>query len=110
MPDLYRQIGILYKVIGQLESASDPRSTILRPAWWALPSRWMCSLYCSWFSLPLSVWLSTGSVGLYLYWQALSFAACLVEKLTPDEQPAFELIAAGSKIAAKCCPVEGAAR
>jgi hypothetical protein len=109
MPDLYRQIGILYKVIGQLESASSPRSTILRPAWWSLPSRWICSLYCSWFSLSLSFWLSTGSVGQFLYWQALSAMVCLVEKLTPDQRPAFIQIA-GGKITAEYRPVEGAAR
>jgi hypothetical protein len=109
MPDLFHQIGTLYKVIGQLESASDPRSTILRRAWWSLPSRWICSFYCSWFSIPMSVWLSTGSVGLFLYWQALSVAASLVEKLTPQQKPSFVLIAAG-KITAECCPVEGAAR
>ncbi len=109
MPDLYHQIGTLYKVIGQIESASDPRSTILRPAWWALPSRWIGSLYCSWFSLPLSFWLSTGSVGQFLYWQTLSAVVCLVEKLTPDQRPAFIHIA-GGKISAEVCPADVAAR
>jgi len=109
MPDLYQQIGTLYKVIGQIESASDPRGTILRPAWWSLPSRWICSLYCSWFSLSLSGWLATGSVGQFLYWQALSLMAGLIEKLTPDQRPAFVLIA-GGKITAEYCSAEGAAQ
>ncbi len=107
MPDLYNQIGTLYKVIGQIESASVPRLATQRPAWWSIPGRCICSLYCSWFSLPLSVWLSTGSVGLSLYWQALSAAACLVEMLTPNQRPASLPIAVG-KITAECCPVEGA--
>jgi len=109
MPDLYRQIGTLYKVIGQLEPASGLSRATQRPAWWALPNRWISSLYCSWFSIPLSIWLSTGSVGLSLYWQTLSIAACLVEKLTPNQPPAVAQIADG-KITAEYCPAEGAAR
>jgi hypothetical protein len=37
----------------------------------------------------LSVWLSTGSIGLFLYWQVLSSVACLVEKLTIKRKLAF---------------------
>ena len=46
-----------------------------------------------WLSLPLAIWLSNGWIGLLLYWQALSGAACLLEKLTSGKQPALPLIA-----------------
>jgi len=39
-----------------------------------------------WFSLPLSIWLSTGWIGLFLHWQALPGAACLLEKLTRKQE------------------------
>ena len=121
MPDLYSQIGALYKVIVQLDSASDARRTTQRTAWWNVSGRWICTCYCLWFSLPLSIWLSSGWIGLLLYWQALSGAACLVEKLTRKQRPVFASLAAGETIAEYCpvteyqpvaeyCPQEGAAR
>jgi len=33
-----------------------------------------------WFSLPLSIWLTTGWVGLIFHWQAISKMACRMEK------------------------------
>jgi hypothetical protein len=44
----------------------------------------MDCFYCLslWFSLPLAIWLSSGWVGLLLHWQALSGAACLLEKIS----------------------------
>ena len=42
-----------------------------------------------WISLPLAIWLSSGWAGLLLHWQALSGAACLMEKLTRGREPAF---------------------
>jgi hypothetical protein len=42
-----------------------------------------------WFSLPLSIWLSSGWVGLLLNWQALSGAACLLEKITCKQESTF---------------------
>ena len=35
-----------------------------------------------WLSLPIAIWLSNGWIGLLLHWQALSGAACLLEKIT----------------------------
>ncbi len=102
VPDLFTQIGTLYRVIGQFRPAPDSgyrREThlcirggnppfdgaIARNAWRNVAHRF----YCLWFSLPLSIWLSSGSIGLLLYWQALSGAACLLEKLTGKPQLAL---------------------
>jgi hypothetical protein len=45
----------------------------------SLPRRLMDCFYsvCYWFSLPLSIWLTTGWIGLILHWQVL-----------PSERPA----------------------
>lgn len=107
MPDLKFQIGVLYKAIGQLESASEARGPVPPPAWWNISGRWICTCYCLWFSLPLSIWLSSGWIGLFLYWQVLSGAACMVEKFTRKQKPAFADVAAGPTHA-EYCPVEGA--
>jgi hypothetical protein len=42
--------------------------------------------YCLslWFSLPLAIWLSSGWIGLILNWQALSGAACLLKRFSPN--------------------------
>jgi hypothetical protein len=32
-----------------------------------------------WFSLPLSIWLSNGWIGLVFHWQAISKMACQME-------------------------------
>ena len=45
----------------------------------------MDCFYCLslWFSLPFAVWLANGGwVAILLHWQALSGAACLLEKAT----------------------------
>ncbi len=46
--------------------------------------RLMDCFYCLslWISLPLAIWLSSGWIGLLIHWQALSGAACLLEKAT----------------------------
>ncbi|MDR3771858.1 MAG: hypothetical protein P4L26_00845 [Terracidiphilus sp.] len=52
--------------------------------------RLMDCFYCLslWLSLPLAIWLSSGWIGLLVNWQALSGAACLLEKATQKaEQP-----------------------
>jgi hypothetical protein len=46
---------------------------------------WFCCLSL-WFSLPLSIWLSTGWIGLFLHWQVMPGAACLFEKLTRRQE------------------------
>jgi hypothetical protein len=99
MPNLAAQIETLYRVIGQLPGQSvsgDPRlprseahSFSSPQSGRSIPARWLCSFYCLWFSLPLSVWLSSGWFGLLLYWQALSGVACLVEKFTRKPSFAF---------------------
>jgi hypothetical protein len=111
MPDLNFQIDVLLRVIGQIESASESRrdGDAPRPAGHTISGRWISTFYCHWFSLPLSIWLSSGSIGLFLYWQALSSAACLVEKFSRKQPPVFAAIAAGVTNA-EYCPVEGAAR
>jgi hypothetical protein len=35
-----------------------------------------------WFSLPLSIWLSTGWIGLIFHWQAIAGRACQAEVAT----------------------------
>jgi len=53
--------------------------------------RLMDCFYCLslWFSLPLSIWLASGWVGLILHWQALSGAACLLQRITQKREPVF---------------------
>jgi hypothetical protein len=46
-------------------------------------------LYCLsdfslWFSLPLSIWLSTGWVGLIFQWHSIARTACHVESSAGD--------------------------
>jgi hypothetical protein len=121
MPDLYSQIGALYKVIVQIDSASNTRRTERPYRWWRVSGRSICTCYCLWFSLPLSIWLSSGWIGLLFYWQVLSGAACLVEKFTRKQQPALAARTAGDTVAEygavaeycpipEYCPAEGTAR
>lgn len=46
-----------------------------------------CSDLLLWFSLPLSIWISTGWVGLIFHWQAFSPRACPVEVVSGDRMP-----------------------
>ena len=48
-----------------------------------------CNCLFLWLSLPLAIWLSSGWIGLLLQWQALSGAACLLEKITHIQEPVF---------------------
>jgi hypothetical protein len=43
-----------------------------------------------WFSLPLSIWLTTGWVGLIFHWQAISKMACQVEKTPVDAKSGLQ--------------------
>ncbi|MGA7343418.1 MAG: hypothetical protein WBE72_13210 [Terracidiphilus sp.] len=121
MPELTTQIGILYRVIGQLQAASDSgrqdasylhmegKTTVFdcaRPpqTWRNVSVRWLCSFYCLWFSLPLSIWLSSGWFGLLLYWQTLSGAACLVERFSRGQRLA--LAAIGARNAEAACAAD----
>src|SRR5580658_5889564 len=94
MPSLAAQIETLYRVIGQLpqrdsgnrrdpihsrQGACATHQVSSRQSGRSAPARWLCSFYCLWFSLPLSVWLSSGWFGLLLYWQVLSSVACLTD-------------------------------
>ncbi len=60
--------------------------------------RLMDCFYCLslWLSLPLAIWLGNKSwIGSLLHWQALSGAACLLEKMTGRQiapQPQIETI------------------
>jgi hypothetical protein len=49
---------------------------------------WVCCLSL-WLSLPVSIWLSTGWIGLFLHWEALSRATCLLERLTRKRKWSF---------------------
>jgi hypothetical protein len=40
-----------------------------------------------WFSLPLSIWLTTGWVGLIFHWQAISKMACQMEDVPHEAKP-----------------------
>jgi hypothetical protein len=106
MLDLSTQIETLYRVIGQIRPASDPnirrdaqlerpvlRQTpdqgalrlhngATRPTGRAGSIRWTFKFYCFWFSLPLTVWFSSGWIGLFVYWRALSCTARLVDFLS----------------------------
>jgi len=42
--------------------------------------------YRLWFSLPLSIWVSTGWIGLFLHWQVLPGVVGLLEKLTRKQE------------------------
>ncbi|HEX4032274.1 MAG TPA: hypothetical protein VHX20_18055 [Terracidiphilus sp.] len=111
MPDLSQQIGVLYKVIGQLEPASDASGEIRRSAASGRASRpgsrlWIRACYCLWFSTPLTAWLIGGQLGLFLYWHTLSLTAWLAEKLTP-RQPLNRAAVVAGKMAADFCPLEG---
>jgi hypothetical protein len=46
---------------------------------------WFCCL-SFWFSLPLSIWLSNGWIGLLLHWQALPRAVGLLEKFLRKQE------------------------
>ena len=40
-----------------------------------------------WFSLPLSIWLTTGWIGLIFHWQAISKMVCQVENASRERKP-----------------------
>ncbi len=42
--------------------------------------------FCLWFSLPLSIWLSMGWVGLIFCWQAIPVAACRMERMPSEDR------------------------
>ncbi len=103
MPELSAQIETLYRVIEQIRPESEPRprrlaqlqppalrqapqqgafhlhSGVHRLSRRAASVRWIFTFYCLWFSLPLSVWFSSGWIGLFFYWRTLSGAARLVD-------------------------------
>jgi hypothetical protein len=114
MPDLSEQIGVLYKVIGQLEPESDalggiPRLAVSGHRLGCASRSWIRTCYCLWFSTPLTAWLNGGQIGLFLYWHTLSIAAWLAEKLTPRQRTARTAVSTG-KMTAEFCPLEGAAQ
>lgn len=46
--------------------------------------------FCLWFSLPLSIWLTTGWIGLIFHWQAIAKAACQMERGPSEGVAALE--------------------
>ena len=118
MPDLSSQIETLYRVICQSRpiSGTGPqrgssvlplRNAKLCESQAQKNSRWSvsCRFYCLWFSLPLSIWLNSGWIGLLFYWQVLSGAACLLEKLTGKRKPVLASVQP-SDGDALCSPIE----
>lgn len=103
MQDLSTQIETLYRVIGQLRPQNEPANEpgagrnahslelVAQPAprqherhrasvtSRGAQVRWIFKFYCLWFSLPLSVWFSSGWIGLFFYWRALSGTARLID-------------------------------
>ena len=73
--------------------------------------RLMDCFYCLslWFSLPLSIWLASGWIGLILHWQALSGAACLLQRVTQKREPFFTGSGAASQGDATCAVVKSEA-
>jgi len=67
--------------------------------------RLMDCFYCLslWFSLPLSIWLASGWVGLILHWQALSGAACLLQRITQKTGARFLRVGGLSRRRNMCC-------
>ena len=78
-----------------LAEEDDPRNLAVRfPLSWSATflgralgrlMGWFCCLSLR-FSLPLSIWVSTGWFGLFLHWQALPRAVGLLEKLTRKQE------------------------
>ena len=78
-----------------LAEEDDPRNLAVRfPLSWSATflgralgclMGWFCCLSLR-FSLPLSIWVSTGWFGLLLHWQALPRAVGLLEKLTRKQE------------------------
>jgi hypothetical protein len=55
----------------------------------------MDCFYCLslWFSLPFAIWLANGGwIAILLHWQALSGAACLLEKTTGPREIHFPVV------------------
>jgi len=126
MPDLSIQIGTLYRIIGEIDSganaAARPDRSFSRQeaATFSVGStqplvqgfvkvRWICKFYSLWFSLPLSIWLSSGWIGLLLYWQVLSGVACLVEKLMRRSTPETKQLGAREQ-ESSCSAIQHEAR
>lgn len=117
MPDLSSQIETLYRVICQSGPASSAglqrganfpsQDSALHSGRTPQDSRWSvsCRFYCLWFSLPLSIWLTSGWIGLLFYWQVLSGAACLLERLSGKRKPALASVQSSDGDAI-CSPIE----
>jgi hypothetical protein len=58
---------------------------------------WFCCLSL-WASLPMTIWLNSGWIGLLIHWQALSRVACLLQSAMISLQPAFSTVASGTEI------------
>jgi len=82
----------VWRITHLLAEEDGPWDLIVRLRAWlgaSIFGRLMDCFYCLslWVSLPLAIWLSSGTVGLLVHWQALSGAACLLEKATQRFQP-----------------------
>ena len=60
-----------------------------------------------WFSLPLSIWLSTGWIGLIFHWRANSKMVCQVENAPQDAAPRGEQYVGPLMFEMTCAPETG---
>ena len=82
----------IWRITHLLAEEDGPWDLIFRMRAWlgaSIFGRLMDCFYCLslWVSLPFAIWLSGGWIGLLVHWQALSGAACLLEKATQTIQP-----------------------
>lgn len=77
---VWRMTHLLAEEDGPWDLVAGVRAALGDGFW----GRLMDCFYCLslWFSLPISIWLASGWMGMLLHWQALSGAACLLEKAT----------------------------
>jgi|GEM_PF-6574644 len=79
----------LRRITAAEHARSDlPAQSYLKPRFEMLTRLRFCFSDLSlWFSLPLSVWLSSGWIGVIFHWQAITAMACPVKGLS-DQQKA----------------------
>src|SRR5579863_2507664 len=64
---------------------SFPRQLLVRLRKSVVAAWMVCfSDFSLWFSLPMSIWLSTGWIGLIFHWQAIARRACQMEVADGD--------------------------
>jgi hypothetical protein len=76
----------LRPIVAEHEGSKRPSRPHLEPGLGTLTRLMICLSDLSlWFSLPLSIWLSSGWIGLIFHWQAVTAMACPVKGI-PDQK------------------------